>query len=642
MMWGCRQVVAGTSGLVRVFAALAAVLAAGCEAVQPTTELDAPGRHVGEVALLRVADTDPYVVGSESGSNPAARFVGLRHRLDVAGLDHPQAIVHKNDYITVSLNSGFIRYFKEVGGTARKGEIALVISFDSGDTEEPVPTGGTTWNSVLVFSSTGQTLASSLDAMDWVMFGPVRVPHGDLFMRVVMIEIDRVENKRATDSIKGLASLATAVRPEAGFAIQIAQDLANFLISSNVDDVIIDQRFSLHRVAKGDTFQRGPLLYGTYVLILQEDRLAGEEVTSLARRATFVPEYHKLRYSRDSGRLYSTYNYYPVIRAVIAAYPDPNAAGLPEDGATASSPALECPFELGDYPQTFRGRRFEGRGPRDFRGPPTDPTPDEKAALAKHLQLLAQGSYRKCLLRFVNEEAVLTVRRDTLGYGDGGAISDHDIFLDKDTVFAKAYYDTARSSVGFKGTSIELVKRDREKTGYHPHYDFSVVSYPDAYTVLAQYAQHTHLIFSVELAGDKDAPRVHQRLPNYERFLKEQIEQVETANAASQLTAHIQKAVEQKNAVKAAIAKANEAKADGRTEEQQICLLYKSLVPEAADSSQPLSVAEFFANDSLFTDMRRRAGKTFSSRQDVERYLNAKECKNPGAQDCECPTETQP
>ena len=320
----------------------------------PDTRLRAQGRHVGEVHLLRVADPDPRAMGTAAAQ--PARFVPLRRSLDVAGQDGAPYIVEADDSIMVSLNYGFIRYFRETGKTNRKGELLLVVSFDSSDPADQSPSSGTEKNSLVVYAADDQTLGSSLGARDWPMFGPVKVPHGDLFMRVVIIENDSVENKRAANSIKAVVGAATTFRPDLAFASVITGAVADMIVRLNGDDVVFDTRFALRRATPGQKYYRGPLLYGRYALILQEDRLLGTDASAVAPGSTFVPAFHRLRYDRDSGMIYSAYNYYPVSDPLIDRLGDRNREKTDRD----------CP--AGDaLTPTYRGRFIEGRGPIDWR-----------------------------------------------------------------------------------------------------------------------------------------------------------------------------------------------------------------------------------------------------------------------------------
>ena len=130
------------------------VLVVGCQLFQqqkPDTELYGKARHTGSVIMFRVDDSwhpDPskravYKVGGEARlQNPP--YLPIRHKADIANLDGPDRIVTQEDFVTVMLKTAFIKYFKERGGAKRKGEIAIVLSFEAGNLAR---------NSVLIYAS---------------------------------------------------------------------------------------------------------------------------------------------------------------------------------------------------------------------------------------------------------------------------------------------------------------------------------------------------------------------------------------------------------------------------------------------------------------------------------------------------------
>ncbi len=125
--------------------AVGALALAGCEAVsQPDTTLQGKSRHTGEISLFRIADANPYKIGTPgSTATTEPSFAPLAEARDVRGLDQAANLIGETTSIKVILNNGFIRYFKESGGVSRKGEMAIVISFDSGEAKlDSVPGGG--------------------------------------------------------------------------------------------------------------------------------------------------------------------------------------------------------------------------------------------------------------------------------------------------------------------------------------------------------------------------------------------------------------------------------------------------------------------------------------------------------------------
>jgi len=58
-------------------------------------------------------------------------------------------------------------------------------------------------------------------------------------VRIVMIELDQIENEAQKQFIKALANAGITLAPELGSALAIAQPNADFIIRQNADDVVI-------------------------------------------------------------------------------------------------------------------------------------------------------------------------------------------------------------------------------------------------------------------------------------------------------------------------------------------------------------------------------------------------------------------
>ena len=195
----------------------------GCEQLPtgPTAGLFGMATHTGTASLYRA---EPSGAAKSIGDAPDAptaddddyagqrgRFAALREKGDYSGLDTSDRIITADDTITLTLNAGFIKYFREEGGDARKGEIALVLSFDAG-TERAV----TEENAILIYSSQGQTLGSFLDLTDWKILGPMVIDGDSLRLRVVMIEWDQQENEQRKGLVRAIAATATNFVPGVG------------------------------------------------------------------------------------------------------------------------------------------------------------------------------------------------------------------------------------------------------------------------------------------------------------------------------------------------------------------------------------------------------------------------------------------
>ena len=283
---------------------------AGCAAPEkPDTSLFGEGTHTGTLYSYRVPPLEPVANGQLK-----QRFAPLRGEGDLRGFLRdgklrPELVVTNDDLVLLSLDSAFIKYFKEGGGEDRKGEIVFVLSFDAGSTRK---------DSFVAYSSAGQTLGSFLAASNWPVMGPLKIDGSHLKLRLVMIELDRVENERVAQVTRSLIQTAGQLQPQLAPFVPVAQKTVDAIIRMNGDDVILDQRFALQRVDPESTSEGEvsslsglPLLYGKYVLVLQEDRLVNRDVSETAGRAVFAHSRHRLRFNRDTNRLYTAYDYHP-------------------------------------------------------------------------------------------------------------------------------------------------------------------------------------------------------------------------------------------------------------------------------------------------------------------------------------------
>ena len=104
-----------------ISSAFALLLIVACTPSQPQTGLFEKGQHAGTATVLRVDDSwrgsiesrAQYHLGDGVASK-APRFVPLRFKEEVAGLDTPDRIVTDQDYVTITLKSVFIKYFKAI------------------------------------------------------------------------------------------------------------------------------------------------------------------------------------------------------------------------------------------------------------------------------------------------------------------------------------------------------------------------------------------------------------------------------------------------------------------------------------------------------------------------------------------------
>ena len=571
----------------------------GCQLFQqqPTTELYGKARHTGSVTMLRVDDSwhpEPskrsvYKVGGEARKqNPP--YLPVRHKGDISYLDGPDRIVTQEDFVTVTLKTAFIKYFKELGGTRRKGEIALVLSFEAGNLAR---------NSVLIYASEGQTLGSLLDLDDMPIIGPVKFQGDDIMVRIVMIELDQIENQAQKQFIRALANVGSTLAPEIGPALAIAQPIADFIISQNADDVIIDHRLSLQRVTKGQLATRNVLLYGTYALLFQEDRLINSDAPEVAPLALLPPAPDRIRYSPHSGRLYRVYNYYPVLKT--------------EDEPDGEDSQCQK-FEV--LAPTFCGELYEGQGPiyydafYESDGSCEDPN-------------LYNWKYRKCVLEdWVNRKKAAAFRQMQLGY-----IKPH--IGDLETLFSLSKALEAAGTEGQRGKRFQINLKpqdngqkndDRESDRFY--FDYPVIQYPEANTLLAQYPLHTYLLFSVDRSLGGEGRTADSRFQSFTEFIDQELGAVRDFDQLGELADSLNQAVVKRKQMQIIYKKVAAMRKD--QEAAKICLLWKQLSnPTGSESIK----YDTLLDREIYNEMYHITDELWTDSSEAIQYLQENQCR---------------
>lgn len=539
-------------------------------------------------------------VSSETPSdchNPLRRFVPLRHKDELGnfGLSE-EDIVDDTEDVTLTLNYAFIRYFKEgVNSPADffrrrraspQGEIALVLSFDSGDVIQ---------QSFLVYASQGQTFGSYLDFQDWVVAGPVKVTAANLSIRMVMIEMDQAENERTKNFIRGLAQVAPVVSPGISQAVPIATPIAETLVSQNIDDVVFDQRFTLKRMLPGEDVRRGALLYGKYIALSQEDALANNNARDRAAPSILPIDVQDLRYDLHSDRLYKVYPYLP-------------AAGRARPPARAQSSSSDS-------------RNVETVGGK---GGPTLPAPARRSRtnswVPKYISEPQELKFdaTECriggALTLLNDDLSAARRTHLLGFGADGKLDALDTHCSKRNALGKIAWESARLTTrGEQGEISQLERLDPSLFNDEGEYIFPypVLDFRRAYTLASQYAQHTHIVFTIEESVGHSGQAYHERFPKYSEFLEQAIQQAQDDTQVETLAENLSTAIISQKKSDAAIAwlRANR----DATQIDKSCRLFNTL--EKSDSTAVSS------NAYLLNKLSGQEGTYFSSVEDAYLHL---------------------
>ena len=595
-----------------VIALPALVLAiSGCEGLQtdPTVGLFGKAIHTGTVSLYRADRSGAVQSIGEAPGTPTAddgfagqlgRFAALREKGDYSGLDTSDRIITADDTITLTLNGGFVKYFREKGGDARKGEIALVLSFDAG-TERAV----TEDHAILIYSSQGQTLGSFLDFTDWKILGPMVVDGDSLRLRIVMIEWDQQENEERKELVRSLAATAANFVPNVGGHLAIANSLANFIIDQNRDDTIVDQRFALQRVQAGGLRIANPLLAGTYVLMLQEDSLANEEVAGT--RPSLPPVVNDLRFDHHSGRIYKRYDFVPGLTG------DDDSSDCGEPGAVG--PETDEVYDLTYGAKLYPGRSWIGLSRVFYQ--------DEQTQKDKAWD--KSTDYKQCVLeKWINGETAVRWRREALGYREP-FIGEFELLPTLDAALHEAVAEGIRhaSVKTAEQATPQVIRRLLRDAGFNASdsespfalpYNYKVVIYPKAFVVMAEYPLHTHLVFTVEHSLGSVGEPYHRQFARYLDVLEEERKRARDDTRLTSLTQQIEaarRAMARQSTVFNQVDKLPVEQVEART-----CKLLPLLEPDDV----PLSAAD------VYNKLFHVTGEFFDAPDAVAVFLTGKGC----------------
>ena len=586
--------------------------------------LSGPSYHTGTLTILRVDDAwhpDPeerghYRIGSGI-QNKQSRFVPLRGKTDMAGLDGPDRIVTKDDLVTITLNSAFIKFFSESGKRTASGEIAVVLSFSAGSTVR---------ENLLIHSSRGQTLGSFLDLQDWPVAGPVRIDGDSLLVRIVIIELDQQENEHKRQTIRALAGIGTTINPGLGPVFSITQQIADFIISQNSDDVIFDQKFGLKRVDSSLPATVSPLLYGKYVLLMQEDKFANRDVSAIVPLSTSPPEVDDMRYDTEFARVAKVYNYFP--------NPELKECERCQEGDIDVQK---------DFLPTFGRSLYEGVGRIDYAS--FFPQPDKN-------NLSIETKCRPCVLKkLVNGEAAKELRKSELGYHDP-VVGELELYNSLDTAFKIAYLEGIRHfpvSVDTKDETKSKSKLGNLFNDARPDgevfFNYPVTQYPEAYTLVAQYPLHTHLVFSIDRSLGGDGQKFHERFQTFVDFMNDELQSARDEDRIGKLAETLNHTVQAYRAQQVLLRNVDRLKKkEGENQEQfaqrRVCFLWKDGLRKSSGNGTSDSS---LSDAPIYNEIFHITGRLFSNRDEVKAYLEENGCEaNNQSPSCECKSTEPP
>ena len=473
-----------------------------------------------------------------------------------------------------------------------------------------------------------------LDLDDWPVIGPAQVIGNDLLMRIVIIETDEKQNEEARRYIKLASDMATAVQPAAGMAIKVAQPIVDLLIGLNGNDVAFDHRFALHLRDQKDAptpLTSNELMYGTYVLMQQEDFLTDSGIASTTPQAGFTPTPSEMRFDTLSNRLYRLLMYKDNSSGenrndiFDIGYHDVNcdSQGSKADSKESKSPknngnGLNMPSSESQANETERNNiplAHNGTDIEKLKITSLKATSNVTVPSSIVTKDSAENGIHNCETETIKK---IGVSSDTPG--------PFTKFDNMDQAILAAFYQSLRSTqdgddnikVIEKATrkpyrtskSCPIFCKDKYLRRYYFQYPTLVA--PSACAVLTQYALHTHLVFSIERwnqNAEGDITSTFATLTNYNTTLMQSVDKTISENARVAL---VNAASQYANATQVM-----KFSREGNNEDTKVRSIYSSL----CTSSDTINLGLALFADALFMEAGNMAGKRFNNCTEMKDWL---------------------
>jgi hypothetical protein len=167
--------------------------------------------------------------------------------------------------------------------------------------------------------------------------------------------------------------------------------------------------------------------------------------------------------------------------------------------------------------------------------------------------------------------------------------------------------------------------------------DFPLIQYPRAFTLMAQYPLHTHIVFSINRSLGGEGRPAQDRFQTLSAFLDKELAAVQENDRAGRLASLIREATLTRKRQKVAFKKAATLPDDRPA--AKVCLLRQVLSnPTDAEDKE----TDLLADRSVFNEMRHITGEVWTSPAEVTAYLEAQGCTlEAGSAACSCPVDAE-
>ena len=187
--------------------------------------------------------------------------------------------VNPTDVLSIVMHSGYLPYLHEVG----RPEVAIFVSAKIRAKDKPLEE--LLWERVYLNSEAdGSFLVVNKDSFlprkDITLLPAIIYDGQEILISIRIIEMDQADNERMKSLVAVAAAAASTFQPEAAGAISVFQNILNFIIENNADDIEFQYDFTLAESLGPFHYYKGKQKFdmvlnpriNTYALIKTEHR----------------------------------------------------------------------------------------------------------------------------------------------------------------------------------------------------------------------------------------------------------------------------------------------------------------------------------------------------------------------------------
>jgi hypothetical protein len=153
------------------------------------------------------------------------------------------------------------------------------------------------------------------------------------------------------------------------------------------------------------------------------------------------------------------------------------------------------------------------------------------------------------------------------------------------------------------------------------HFDYPVVQYPEAYTLLVQYPLHTYLLFSVDRSVGGEGRTADSRFQSFSDFIDKELGAVKENDQLGKLAESLNQAVVKRKQLRTVFKKVASLPDD--RESAKVCLLWQQLSNPAGSETVD---SNLLLDREIYNEIYHISGEFWTESSEVIQYLNDQQC----------------